>query len=116
MLLKYPNGKGKLHTLLGISEHPKPEEEKTYNLLAQKEHALQLIIHNWLPIQQTFNVITEQAEIKSEKKSEIPKTVPNYKVTGQDLIEVPGNWGKQYLWTFYGYNEGTVKFKVGNII
>lgn len=61
---------------------------------------------NWLKVAQKFSVVTEIA---------VPTTSVNrtlYKLTGSTVIDVLPQSQKDYTWTIYVLNEGTLKFKV----
>lgn len=97
-----------MYHLEGIADKPnvvKKIEKETTNRTYYTEL---LDIDNWLPCPQQFKVVT--INIKPNEKNKIL-----YKLTGNEIIDVPATGQRQYKWCIYVLNVGTLNFQVKSV-
>lgn len=102
-MFKFPNGHVLRYALHGEAEHPAPVNNLKITINAKTTHTEVLELKNWLNVSQTFRVINEQTDAG---------TVPHYKLTGREYIEVPPKMTKSYRWDIFAFNQGNLDFKV----
>lgn len=104
MILKIPEGKILLYTLLGKTLPPVTEDQINRTIQAKILHSEMLSLRNSLNVDQTFIVSTD---LKSPLEM---NTL--YKISGNKTIDLPANETKLYQWNVYVINEMQLQFRV----
>ncbi|KAK9888678.1 hypothetical protein WA026_000908 [Henosepilachna vigintioctopunctata] len=99
-----PCGFSRLYSLKGIVSQPKPVEVISRDITSKTYHTEILKVKNWLGLRQTFKVVTKVMEVDSGRVI--------YKITSNNLIEVPPHGSRDFKWTIYVLNEGKLSLKV----
>lgn len=94
------------YKFIGSAEEPSPVANIFKEIPCKNYHTEELPVLNWLKTPQEFAVVTESGSDWNRSP---------YKLTGNSVIEVPGNSTRQYKWGVYVLKEGTVNFKVENL-
>ncbi|KAL3282411.1 hypothetical protein HHI36_005596 [Cryptolaemus montrouzieri] len=99
-----PSGFSRLYALEGIVSNPKPIGEITREIRCKTYHTETLLVENWLGLRQQLKIITEVLEGDSNKII--------YKITSNDVLELPPYGKRSFKWTIYVINEGKLTLKV----
>lgn len=105
LFVGFPEGTGVCYDLEGRASIPTVVEKITRQIPCKMEYCETLLVSNWLDSLQHFRVVTERFESGKERKM-------FYKLSGNDLIDVPALGTRVYRWLVCVLNEGALNFKV----
>lgn len=101
-----PQGKILPYNLKGIASEPLPIKTISREIPWKRYHTEILSVRNWLNVPQQFSVISQSTKPDASRYRSL------YKLTCNDVIDLPPQGERDYAWTIYALKEGSLRFNV----